>query len=265
MPAPVHAKLRPNTKPLVVIDPGHGGSDAGAMYVRGATRVAEKDIALWISKDVAQELESRGVRVVLTRWDDQDVPLKDRTALANRLRAKAFLSIHLNSESHDPARRTMRGPGLGKTGGQGFETYILNNSSEASSYRLAKLENAVLSDSIADVDPQQNQLGLILKDHLLDANLGTSKRLACRVQSSLVQSLGGVNRGVKQALFYVLLGADMPSILVEAGFLSHADDRSKLLDRAYRRRMARALAQAISVHLARDPAAAHADSNCKIL
>lgn len=233
----------------VVLDPGHGGQDHGTYYENSQFRLAEKDVALAIAKETKAILESRGIAVTLTRDEDHDLPLAHRTALANRLKANLFLSIHLNS-SHAPRANT-----------EGVETYILNTQTDASSRRLARIENSVVTQA-----PDSNaplEVSLILKDLRLDANLAESKRLACTVQRHLVSettrfqqgprsSVKDVqrqmrlrDRGVRQALFHVLLGADMPSALVETGFLAHAGDRKIIASVEGRRTVARALASAV--------------------
>ncbi len=224
----------------VTIDPGHGGADLGTTYNTGTTRLAEKDLALLVALETSEELRSRGHFVLLTREKDEEVSLPARTAMANKFNADVFLSIHLNSASY-------RSHG-GET--QGVETYILNTTTDASSRRLAQLENRVIAGSAAE-STEQLDVALILKDLRLDANMPESKRLACAVQDKLIStSPRGYNRkvrnrGVKQALFHVLLGADMPSVLVEIGFLASANDRQILLSHKGRKAIARAIGSAI--------------------
>lgn len=223
----------------VMIDPGHGGSDEGTVFRQGLHRISEKTITLQLALEVSRQLKSRGFFVYLTRRNDQEVPLPARTAMANRWGADAFISIHTNSTRSSAARDA-----------EGVETYILNNATDASSKRLARLENSVISQNPPG-SPEEMDVALILKDLRLDANLSESKRLACSVQGKLVNatssaySAGARNRGVKQALFHVLLGADMPSILVEAGFLSNARDRALLLSPRGRQMIGRAVADAL--------------------
>ena len=232
----------------VVLDPGHGGSDEGTVFENGSVHVAEKTVTLQLAQEVSHQLRARGFLVSLTRKSDEEVPLPERTKLANRLGADAFISIHTNSIKYTTSRDA-----------EGVETYILNNATDASSRRLARLENSVVS-SEPGASPEDMDVALILKDLRLDANLSESKRLACGIQSKLVEATAGNsyydgegrldrslrrNRGVKQALFHVLLGADMPSILVEAGFLSHPHDRSLLLSPTGRQTIGRAIANAV--------------------
>jgi len=217
----------------VVIDPGHGGIDEGTVFENKKNRVTEKALTLLLARQVAQELKAKKISVTLTRNDDREVPLGERTALANRMGADLFLSIHINSA---------------KTDAQGIETFILNNTTDESSRRLAQLENTVLASD--DLSQENVDLALILRDLKLDANLSESKRLACTIQNHLVARISKgthplKNRGIKQALFHVLLGAEMPSALVEAGFLSHSNDRSFMISTMGQKAIGTAIASAI--------------------
>lgn len=237
----------------VVLDPGHGGVDHGTSATEDGKRFTEKEATLALALEVARQLRAKGIQATLTREKDQDVSLGARTALANRIGADLFLSIHMNSSADAAAHPVSASAGNGSgspSGGPsgGIETYILNNTTDESSRRLAHLENTVLGD---DSDGAENpDVALILRDLKLDANLSESKRLACAVQDSLITSLAKArrpakDRGVKQALFHVLLGAEMPSALLEAGFLSNARDRELVAAPQGRALMARAIAGAI--------------------
>jgi N-acetylmuramoyl-L-alanine amidase len=227
----------------VVLDPGHGGNDEGTVYGRGPQKVTEKDVTLLLSRKIAASLRARGFEVHLTRDGDQTLNLSDRTAMANRLKADAFISIHMNAGAQGNAQA------------HGFETYFLNSTSDESSRRLAHFENSVLGGSEVPENPGSNDVALILKDLRLDANLSESKRLACHLQHQLVQftsirpdevvAESPRNRGVRQALFYVLLGADMPAALVEAGFLNNPQDRSRVLSLDGQTKIAAALTRAL--------------------
>lgn len=228
----------------VVIDPGHGGADHGTIYDDGRMRITEKEATLLLSRSIAEQLRARGMRVTLTRDSDRDLSLGDRTALANRIGADVFLSVHMNS-SLEPASEA-----------QGVETFILNSTTDMTSHRLAKLENTVLGRDTRNDSPEELDVALILRDLRLEANLGESKRLACGIQNRLAgEPARGIrrasfqpevkNRGVKQALFHVLLGAEMPSVLLEAGFLTHPRDRARILSLEPRRKTAISVAQAI--------------------
>jgi N-acetylmuramoyl-L-alanine amidase len=220
-----------NKKFLVVIDPGHGGADTGAVYQQtGETTLTEKHFTLLLARDIARELVIRGHQAVLTRTDDRDVLLSDRTALANKMKADVFLSVHMNS-SQEKVR-------IG-----GVETFILNHATDETSKRLADLENAVLKDSQANANNGSTNVSLIMKDLILDGNLGPSKELACAVQGRIKHA--GTDRGIKQALFYVLLGTDMPSILIESGFMNLKADRDRILLSKSRMTLAAEIAVAI--------------------
>lgn len=245
----------------IVLDPGHGGTDLGTVYHDGRRVIAEKDMTLLLAQETAKLLRTRGFSVVLTRSDDRELTLPTRTALANHLKADAFVSIHMNSTFSPNSSEA-----------EGIETYILNNTSDASSRRLARLENSVLGpETASELSPEQTDVALILKDLRLDANLSKSKALACSVQENLVAATSPGNlrtrdRGVKQALFYVLLGADMPSILVEAGFLTSPHDRALVLSVRGRRLIGLAITRALERYRAQRfrPVALSTVSRCKL-
>jgi N-acetylmuramoyl-L-alanine amidase len=247
---------------LVVLDPGHGGEDQGTstMMPRTASMparlITEKQVTLSLALEVARQLHARGIATALTRDTDQEVPLALRTTLANRLGADLFISIHMNS-----GQRRAATPGA-----EGIETYLLNNTTDASSRRLAELENKYANVNGGNVGSVQNDVALILKDLRLDANASESKRLACAIQSHAVQVWRQKDRGVRQALFYVLLGADMPSVLVEAGFLSSAKDRALVLSDVGRRRLGVAIAEAVDQfrRTKNTASAARALGRCKV-
>jgi N-acetylmuramoyl-L-alanine amidase len=210
----------------VVIDPGHGGHDTGAIGHEG-TR--EKDAALAISRRLFELLSASGLEVILTRHDDSFVRLEDRARLANEARGDLFVSIHCNSA---PTRRL-----------RGVETYTLNTSGDRYSIRLAARENASSGRSISD-------LQYILADLATKANTFESAQLASRVQQSLISHLRAKHRGVqdlgtKEALFYVLLGVRMPAILVETSFLSNPEEEKRLSSKSYQGDVAAAIAAGI--------------------
>ena len=190
----------------IVLDPGHGGKDPGAIGVGGS---AEKDIVLSIAKKLAAKLKSEmGVQVVLTRKDDRFVALENRTAIANAEDADLFISLHMNASVNGEAR--------------GIETYYLDNTSDEAALRLAARENGTSRKNISD-------LQFILSDMTQNMKLEDSISLAHRLQKSAVSGmakpLGEVkDLGVKKALFYVLVGARMPSVLVEMFFVTHPSE-----------------------------------------
>jgi len=217
----------------IVVDPGHGGAESGAL---GPSGVQEKDLTLQLARDLTARLEQRlPVRVVLTRSEDATLPLDARTAIANQNKADLFISIHLNSS-------------LG-AGAHGAETYFL--SSQASDVRAASsaaAENtAVQAGAAAGPGLQENQdLQLILWDLAQSHHLAESQRFASLVQAELNDALQLKDRGVKQAPFRVLMGAAMPAVLVELGFLSNPEEETKLQSAAYRAELVDSLVRAVA-------------------
>jgi len=210
----------------VVIDPGHGGHDPGAIGKKG-TR--EKEIALAISKKLAVHLRKQGLEVLLTRDDDRYLKLEERTRFANDSQGDLFISIHCNASVNRKSH--------------GIETYTLNISSDRYAIRLAARENASSEKSVSD-------LQFILADLATKANTGDSSRLAEHVQGSLVSHLGSKYDGIrdlghKEALFYVLLGAKMPSILVETAFISNPEEEKRLATDAYQEELAVAISKGV--------------------
>jgi N-acetylmuramoyl-L-alanine amidase len=204
---------------VVVIDPGHGGDDTGAIGRKG-TR--EKDITLQIARRVKTLLEKHGIKVILTRNSDKTMDLIDRTKIANAANADLFLSIHCNANV--------------KSKFTGVEVFYLNNSSDTYSTRLADRENKVLGKQISDLE-------FILTDLSMNVNIGDSIILANMMQKSLVKALRSkysniVDRGVRRAVFHVLLYARMPAVLVETSFLSNPTEEARLRTSAYQQQIA---------------------------
>ena len=206
----------------IVIDPGHGGYDPGA-EVRGLNEAElTLDVALRLEKLL---LKQPGVEVMLTRRTNAYVPLDDRTAIANRAGADLFLSIHANASTNTQAR--------------GIETYFLNFASNSAAEALAARENAGSSRTM-------RELPEIVKAIALNNKFDESRDFATLVQGSLYEKLRRVNRqarnlGVKQAPFVVLIGATMPSILVEISFLTNRQEATLLRTPKYREQIAEAL------------------------
>ncbi len=211
----------------VVIDPGHGGRDPGAL---GPGGLREKDVTLAIARELARLLGNRpGWEVRLTRDRDEYLSLEERTARANAFGADLFVSIHANASRSRRAR--------------GIETYYLSPASDRSARRLAALENQGREEDLAEMEH-------ILADVVLSAKVEDSRRLAEAVQQALVDELarrGGPVRdlGVKQGPFYVLTGAVMPAVLVETSFITHPEEARRLADPGFRRQVAEALARGV--------------------
>lgn len=210
----------------VIVDAGHGGRDTGAI---GRSGTQEKEVSLAIARRLGEILTGRGLEVILTRDQDIFIPLEARAQLANEAKGDLFISIHCNSSA---------GRGL-----HGIETYTLNTASDRYSIRLAARENASSEKRISD-------LQFILADLATKANTEESSRLASAVQQSMVDRLKARyadvrSLGTKQALFYVLLGVKMPSILVETSFLSNPEEEKRLRSRPYQSQIAEAIAAGV--------------------
>jgi len=199
----------------IIIDPGHGGKDPGAVGRRG---LREKDINLKIARKLRQALKRRFKgKVILTRERDSFIPLEERTAIANTKGADLFLSIHTNASPNRKAR--------------GVETYYLNFTTDEEAIRLAARENSTSPQQMSD-------LQFILNDLMKTAKTNESVRLAANIQESIVSKLRKRYRrvngnGIKGAPFYVLVGTQMPSVLIEVSFISNREEESRLKTDAY--------------------------------
>jgi N-acetylmuramoyl-L-alanine amidase len=213
----------------VVLDPGHGGKETGALGPAGS---AEKELTLLLARAVATRLEQAlGVKVVMTRSDDVDLALDERAAIANQNRADLFISIHLNSSFGRSAR--------------GAETYFLSlKASDERAADSAAVENYV-GGEVAPAGSDDFNLQLLLWDLAQSQHLAASQRLASFIQGELNTALELRDRGVKQAPFRVLMGAAMPAVLVEAGFISTREEEQKLRSPEYRAQVAEALVRAV--------------------
>jgi N-acetylmuramoyl-L-alanine amidase len=214
----------------IVIDAGHGGHDPGTI---GRGGLQEKDLVL----DVALRLEKMvrgelGAEVVMTRSTDVFVPLEERTAIANAKGADLFLSVHANSSRNATAR--------------GIETYFLNFAKNPHAEEVAARENAISPATLKDLQ------GLV-KAITLNTKIDESRDFASSVQEALVETVRGrypvENRGVHTAPFYVLIGANMPSILAEIAFVSHPEDEKLLRTPDYRETIARSLFKGVKTYL----------------
>ncbi len=217
---------------LVVIDPGHGGEKDGAI---GPNQLKEKDAALAICLRLREELEALGHRVILTRDGDRSIGLAARIGLANEWGADLFVSVHLNSLPL--GRQRLRVTGV--------ETYFLSaDASDADAAALAHAENA--DDDVAEQGGgEASSIGAILADLAhTEAHAGSS-RLAYFIHSHLVQGTEARDRGVRQAPFAVLRGAEMPAVLVEVGYLSHPDESKRLAREADQQRIGRSIARGV--------------------
>ncbi len=212
----------------VVIDPGHGGRDTGTI---GPTGLREKEVTLDVAKRLAELIRSGlGSEVVLTRTDDSKVSLTERNERANKEQADLFVSIHVNSSRYRSVN--------------GVETFYLNLTRSRADLEVAARENAGSDKSI-------HELSTLVEKIAMDDKLQESRDLAFQVQSAvhalaLKHDPKARNRGVKKAPFVVLIGAQMPSVLVELGFISNPDEEQLLKSSDYRQQLAEALYKGIA-------------------
>jgi N-acetylmuramoyl-L-alanine amidase len=214
----------------VVLDPGHGGHDVGT---HGPSGLYEKDVVLDVAKRLGALLEQRlNSEVVFTRSDDTFIPLEERTQIANDRKADLFLSIHANSSPY----RTVAG----------VETYYLNFTTSKTALDVAARENASSQRSVFDLKE-------ILQKIALKDKIDESREFASRVESALYSvssksNPNAKNRGVKKAPFVVLIGASMPSVLAEIGFLTNSGDEALLRKPEHRQKIAEALYKGVAAY-----------------
>ena len=206
--------IRPPANPpggrvqTICLDPGHGGNDTGER----AGGVEEKKYTLLLAQELAAQLTRAGFKVYLTRTRDTKVELADRTGIAHWRKADLFIALHFNSSPSD------------RNGVKGIETYCLTPAGATSSNAQGEGDTRRLK---ANGNDEKNM------------------QLAYQLQKSLVRGLAAEDRSVKRARFQVLREADMPAVLIEGGFLSHPVEQKRILDPAYRRRMAAAIVEGI--------------------
>ncbi len=213
----------------VVIDPGHGGKDSGAF----AYNIKEKDIVLKLAKKLQRKLdEEDGLSVYLTRDDDRFITLENRTKFAKEKRADLFISLHINANT------------LAKV--EGFETYILNFATDPSAMAVAARENASVNKSVAELDSLLNTIAKNTK-------IAESRAMAQLLHKTTLRTLRSKHQvrdlGVKEAPFYVLVGTEIPSILVEIGFLTNKKESELLTDDAYLELIAEGLTNGLTSYI----------------
>lgn len=214
---------------LIVIDPGHGGEDPGAI---GKYGTKEKDVNLSISKILKEKLEKIGFRVLLTREDDIFIPLVKRTKFANDNKADLFISIHCNA-SKKPS-------GTDK----GFEVYFLSEmATDPDAVATEKLENEVIK--LEKQTEELTKLQKLLWSMIVNEFINESSRLCSLILNECVTRTNQISRGVKQASFYVLRGAQMPAVLVEVGFISNPDEELKLIRQDFQQLIADGIVSAL--------------------
>jgi N-acetylmuramoyl-L-alanine amidase len=215
----------------IVIDAGHGGHDTGTA---GAGGLLEKDVVLDVAKRMGALIESRmGAEVVYTRSDDTFIALESRTQTANEHRADLFLSIHANSSPTESA--------------SGVETYYLSFTTSKEALEVAARENASSQKGVYELKD-------LLQKIALQDKVDESREFAAKVQQALLSTSGRphrpLDRGVKKAPFVVLIGASMPSVLAEIGFLSNPKDEALFMKPDFRQRVAERLYKGLAQYAA---------------
>lgn len=215
----------------ILIDPGHGGEEDGAVGTLKETTIKEKDLTLEISKKIYDRLQNRGHRVFLTRSMDRTVTLQERANIAEKIKADLFISVHINSSPDMRAK--------------GFETFYLDNHDDIAIKKVEKAEN--INPGTADGIQQ------ILIDLAVEQTVKTSKPLAFTIHAETKKSLKGkhalLSRGVKPALFYVLALSKRPGVLLEVGFITNSDDLKKMLDPKFQDVYADAVVRGINLYI----------------
>ena len=230
LPADIKKYSKSDKQKIIVIDPGHGGKDSGAI---GYKNSYEKYVVLDVAQNVRNILVSRGYKVYMTRDDDTFIELKERTALANRKNADLFISIHANAVCSSSAENAC-----------GIETYFLSPSRSSRATRVAAMEN---STEISDMSGYGKSTFLKFTTNL---NRIASNKLAIDVQKGILGNLrkyhkGVIDAGVREGPFWVLVGAQMPAILVEIGFITNPEESQQLSDKVYEKNMAYGIANGV--------------------
>lgn len=226
--AAVASPPTPRSAPVVMLDAGHGGSNLGAA---GVTGLHEKQLALILATRVADRLRARGIAAQLTRTTDRTLTLRQRVAIADDLPADLFVSIHANAS---PTRTQ-----------HGYETYVLT------ARGLDVDGRALRSDTTTPRPGVPADVALILDDVERGASQWEAAELAARMQRALRDRRGpDGDRGVRQDAQHVLLGATMPAVLVEVGFIDHPLEGRQLAEPAVQSQLAEAITEAIADQLA---------------
>ncbi len=242
-PSPPPPSASSKRRFTIVVDAGHGGPDAGMRGpIGGGPPIREKDITLAVARLVAQDLENRGVEVVMTRTTDTLIALGDRGRIANQHRADLFVSIHVHA-----ANPSWKNPGAAR----GFETYFLAEAKTEDERRVARMENEVTRFDAGPAGTPEDGLGFLLNDMKQNEYLRESSDLAATIQAGLGRMHPGPSRGVKQAGFAVLVGSFMPSVLVEIGFGTNPTEAAWMSSQSGQRAIAAAVAGAAMEYVAR--------------
>lgn len=226
-PPPIHVPPSPGRLGLIVLDPGHGGHDPGAI---GRTGLREKEVTLDIARRLKDLLSHDGFRVVMTRGDDRFISLGRRSQIANSQGADLYVSIHANASRSRSA--------------SGFETYTLSEATDDHARALEAAENASLPSEVGGT--LHSETDAIVWDLLYTEHRAESTELAREICWGLKQSgLRSQNRGIKSARFAVLKGSRMPAVLVEVGFITHPKEEGWLRTASYRQTIAEGIRKGI--------------------
>ena len=223
-----------NSRYIIVIDPGHGGKDSGAI---GYKRKKEKNLVLAIAKRAYKELKKVGYKVYLTRRGDYFIKLRNRTKFANRVKANIFISIHANAAPKKSKYLSMHG----------LETFFLSPARSARAKRIAALENRV---DIAGMNYKEKDIAL---DFLNKEKTILSNKLAIDIQKNILYNLrkryNVKDGGVRPGPFWVLVGAQMPAILIEVGYITNPTEAMRLSNPIYQRLIAKGIVQGVQSYL----------------
>lgn len=236
--APVERQQTKSINKTIVIDPGHGGEDAGAV---GPSRRYEKVINFNVSKNLYSILKQRGYKVYLTRTNDTFIKVMNRTVLANEKNADLFISIHTNSVPKEKANEVT-----------GIETFFLSPARNERAKRVAAIENK------SDIREMSSSSQSVFLESLNRPRITASHKFAIDVQAGLLQATRSKYKdikdsGVREGPFWVLVGAQMPSILVELGYVSHPIESKRLYDQDYQLLLANGIANGVDSYFSKNP------------
>jgi len=230
-----YPKVKKNNTPIVVIDAGHGGKDTGAICCGNKK---EKNVVLSVALKLQKLLEKKGYKVYMTRNNDTFVKLPKRTEFANKKRADIFISIHANAAPNKSVRDIFKG----------IEVYYLSPAKTDRAKKAAEKENAVMFEG-KDFYTKNTYLSLISDTKIIESHkLGLD--VSYKIISNIRTSFGEVeNGGVKPANFWVLVGAQMPAILVETGYITHPEEGENLMNNNYQSLLAKGIFEGIERYL----------------
>ena len=236
--APVERQQKKSINKTIVIDPGHGGEDAGAV---GPSRRYEKVINFNVSKNLYSILKQRGYKVYLTRTNDTFIKVMNRTVLANEKNADLFISVHTNSVPKEKANEVT-----------GIETFFLSPARNERAKRVAAIENK------SDIREMSSSSQSVFLESLNRPRITASHKFAIDVQAGLLQATRSKYKdikdsGVREGPFWVLVGAQMPSILVELGYVSHPIESKRLYDKDYQLLLANGIANGVDSYFSKNP------------